>query len=140
MLGERAGGLVLLVEDNADTRDVLARVLHMRGYETATADDGLDALAYLRSGGHASVIILDLLMPNMDGWTFQRALKADPRWADIPVIIYSALPPDDPGDAIGVLRKGSTNPDVLLDLVARASTRPGRRGTDAVAPPGHTSL
>jgi len=120
-MGQRAPGTVLLVEDNAETRDVLARVLHLRGYATATADDGLDALTYLQSGGTASLVILDLRMPNMDGWTFQRALKADPRWADIPVIIYSGFPPDDPGDAVGVLRKGSASPDALLDLVARAS-------------------
>lgn len=121
-MGER--GTVLLVEDNAETRDVLARVLHMRGYPTATADDGLDALAYLRSGGTASLVILDLRMPNMDGWTFQRALKSDPRWADIPVIIYSAFPPDDPGDAVGVLRKGSADPDALLAVIARACPSP----------------
>jgi len=60
----------------------------------------------------------------MDSWTFQRALKADARWADIPVIIYLAFPPDDPGDSVGVLRKGSASPDVLLDLVARASHTP----------------
>ena len=41
-------------------------------------------------------------------------------WVDIPVMIFSAFPPDDPGGAVGVLRKGSVDPDVLLDLVARA--------------------
>lgn len=70
-----------------------------------------------------SVIILDMRMPVMDGWTFQRARKADPRWADIPTIIYSAFPPDDPGDAIGVLRKASTDPEALLSLVAEACGR-----------------
>ena len=125
-MGERVSRRVLLVDDNAETREVLARVLHMCGYATATAEDGLDALTYLQSGGTASLVILDLRMPNMDGWTFQRALKADPRWADIPVIIYSGFPLDDPGDAIGVLRKGSASPDALLDLVACACPRAPR--------------
>jgi CheY-like chemotaxis protein len=111
---------VLLVEDNLDTRDVLARILHLRGYETVDAGDGRDALDYLGRGGTASVIVLDLRMPNMDGSTFQRALKDDARWAGIPVIIFSAYPADDPGDAVGVLRKGSADPDALLDLIARA--------------------
>jgi CheY-like chemotaxis protein len=114
---------VLLVEDNLETRDVLARVLHLRGYETVDADDGRDALDYLGRGGTASVIVLDMRMPGMDGSTFQRALKSDARWAGIPVIIFSAYPPDDPGDAVGVLRKGSADPDALLDLVARVCAR-----------------
>ena len=88
--------------------------------ETATATDGLDALTYLRSGGMPSVIILDMRMPVMDGYAVQRALKADPRWADIPVIIFSAFPTDDPGDALGVLRKGSADPEALLSLVDHA--------------------
>lgn len=111
---------MLLVEDNLETRDVLARVLHLRGYETVDADDGRDALDYLGRGGTASLIILDMRMPNMDGDALQRELKADRRWANIPVIIFSAFPPDEPGDAVGVLRKGSADPDALLDLVARA--------------------
>jgi CheY-like chemotaxis protein len=112
-------GPVLVVEDNAETRDILERILHMRGYETVGAGDGLDALSYLRRGGEASVIVLDMRMPNMDGSTFQHALKADRRWADIPIIIFSAFPPDDQGHAVGIVRKGSADPDVLLDLIAR---------------------
>jgi len=97
----------------------------MRGLEAAAATDGLDALAYLRSGGLPSVIVLDMRMPNMDGSSFQRALKADRRWSSIPVIIYSAFPPERHGDAFAVLRKATTDPDLLLDLIAAAS--PHRR-------------
>jgi CheY-like chemotaxis protein len=116
-MGQRPPAPVLIVEDNADTRDVLERVLAVKRYHAVTAGDGLEALAYLRSGGTASVIILDLRMPNMDGYAFRRALRADPRWAEIPVIIFSAFPPDDPGDAMAVIRKGSVNPEALLALV-----------------------
>ena len=116
-------GPILIVEDNAETRDVLQRVLAIRGYGTVTADDGIDALAYLRGGGVPSVIVLDMRMPNMDGHAFQRALKADRRWATIPIVIFSAFPPDDPGDALGVVRKGSADPDALLSLIARAYER-----------------
>ena len=114
---------VLVVDDNAETRAALVHVLAICGYETATATNGLDGLAYLRSGGRASVIILDMAMPKMDGVAFQRALKADARWAQIPVVIFSAFPPRDPGDAIGVVAKGSADPDVLLSLVALACAR-----------------
>ena len=111
---------VLIVDDNAETRDVLERILAFKGYHTVTASDGLDALAYLRGGGTASIIILDVRMPNMDGMTLQRALRADARWASIPVVLFTAFPPSDPEGAVGILRKGSTDPDFLLALVARA--------------------
>jgi CheY-like chemotaxis protein len=111
---------VLVVDDDAGIRDALVCVLAVGGYDAVTAEDGLDGLAYLRTGGRPSVIILDMFMPNMDGPAFQRALKADPRWAGIPVVIFSAFPPADPGDAIGVVAKGSADPDALLALVARA--------------------
>jgi two-component system chemotaxis sensor kinase CheA len=111
---------VLLIDDSADTRELVRSVLAVHGYETVTADDGLAALAYLRRGGAASVIILDLQMPNMDGWAFRRALNANPRWSAIPVIIFSAFPPSDPGTAMGVVCKGSDDPDLLVAMVARA--------------------
>ena len=118
-----AEGVVLVVDDDAAIREALVHVLAGCGYEAATAVDGLDGLAYLRGGGRPSVIILDMAMPNMDGVAFQRALKADPRWTRIPVVIFSAFPPRDPGDAIGVVAKGSADPDVLLSLVACACAR-----------------
>jgi len=114
---------VLIVEDNADTRDALEQMLRLRGYETVTADDGLDALTYLRGGGGASLILLDMRMPNMDGAALQRALKSDPRWAEIPVVILSAFPPDDPGDAVAVLRKGAFDPEDLLSVVERSRAK-----------------
>jgi hypothetical protein len=64
-----------------------------------------------------------MAMPNMDGVAFQRALKADPRWARIPVVIFSAYPPADTGDAIGVVANGSADPELPLSLVARACAR-----------------
>ena len=111
---------VLIVDDNLETRDVLERILAFKGYHTVTAGDGIDALAYLRGGGTASIVILDVRMPNMDGMTFQRALRADARWASIPVVLFTAYPPSDAEGAVGILRKGSADPDFLLALIARA--------------------
>jgi CheY-like chemotaxis protein len=116
---------VLLIDDNPDTRELLRSLLAIRGYDTVTADDGFEGLAYLRRGGSASVIILDLKMPNMDGWAFRRALNADPRWSAIPVIIFSAFPPSDPGTAMGVVCKGSDDPELLLAMVASACSGQG---------------
>ena len=121
MFGRRPPGPVLIVEDNDETRALLAQILAIRGYEAVGATDGLDALAWLRGGGRPSVIVLDMRMPNMDGSALQRALKADPRWAAIPVIVYSAFPPEQPGNALAVLRKATTSPDTLLALIGSAA-------------------
>ena len=98
-------------------------MLQMKGHDTVMAEDGLDALSYLRSGAEPSVIVLDVRMPNMDGMSFQRTLRADPRWASIPVVIYSAYPPTNPEGAVAIIPKGSSSPDVLLGAVAAASGR-----------------
>jgi chemosensory pili system protein ChpA (sensor histidine kinase/response regulator) len=110
---------VLVVEDNFDTREVLERVLAIQGYDVVAARDGIDALAYLRRGGMPSAIILDIAMPNMDGISFSRALRADARWTDIPVIIYTAMQTKRVPAAAAVFHKGSDDPQHLLDLLAR---------------------
>lgn len=110
---------VLIVEDNFDTREVLERVLAIRGYAVLTARDGIDALALLESGAMPAAIILDIAMPNMDGITFSRTLRADPRWANLPVIVYTALPTKRVPDAAAIFRKGTDDPQRLLDLLAQ---------------------
>ena len=115
---------ILIVEDNPETREVLERVLAISGYDVVTARDGLDGLAYLRDGGRAAVIVLDIAMPRMDGVAFRRALSDEPQWANIPVIVYTALPRRHVPDTIGVFRKGTDDPQRLLDLLARATRRP----------------
>ncbi len=110
-------GPVLIVEDNEDTLEVLKLVLAMRGYAVATAVDGLDALAYLQAGGMPVAIILDIAMPVMDGIAFSERLRAEPRWAHIPVIVYTAMRAGLPAGAAAVFRKGTDDPDRLLALL-----------------------
>ena len=112
---------ILVIEDNADTREVLERVLTIRGYDVITARDGADGLDYLQRGRRPSAIVLDIAMPNMDGISFSRALRADARWADIPLIVYTALPANRVPDA-PLFRKGTDDPQRLLDLIARVTT------------------
>lgn len=122
IMGQAAEASILVIEDNPETRDLLALVFEMKGYAVVTTGDGLDALEYLRSGGRASVIVLDVMMPNMDGVAFRRAIRADPRWADIPVVIFSAYPQPMRGESgiAGIVQKGSADIDTLIALVARA--------------------
>jgi CheY-like chemotaxis protein len=82
---------VLVVEDYKTTRRGIVEALRDDGLLPVEAANGLEALIYLSDGGLAEAIVLDLMMPAMDGWQFRRAQLRDPRLADIPVIVLSAL-------------------------------------------------
>ena len=82
---------VLIVEDDEDLREMMAQMLTIEGYTTATVANGREALDYLHSTRKPNVILLDLMMPVMDGWEFRRQQKADPQIAPVPVIVLSAL-------------------------------------------------
>jgi CheY-like chemotaxis protein len=82
--------LVLVVDDDLPTREALALILAAEGYRVRTAPDGLAALSELRDGDRPCLIVLDLMMPVMDGWQFRHEQRRDPRLADIPVIVCSA--------------------------------------------------
>jgi CheY-like chemotaxis protein len=81
---------VFVIEDDVDTRDMLARFLELEGYQVHAAANGRQALDLLASGASACVIVLDLMMPVMDGWEFRRRQVEDTRLKDIPTIVVSA--------------------------------------------------
>jgi CheY-like chemotaxis protein len=96
LLGEvkrhmHASGTVLLVEDDEDIRASIAEILKDEGFQVIGAADGDDALRYLQAAAEPPrLILLDLMMPVMDGWAFRAAQLADERLAKIPVVILSA--------------------------------------------------
>lgn len=81
---------VLIVDDNAAARNTLAMLLTMQGCTVDCAEDGQTALERLKGGPRPSVILLDLMMPGMDGWQFLRRKRADPASAAVPVVVLSA--------------------------------------------------
>ncbi|HET7307620.1 MAG TPA: response regulator [Gammaproteobacteria bacterium] len=82
---------VLIVEDDREVRDSLTSLLEMEGYSAAVADHGRAALDYLRSEKELPcLILLDLMMPVMDGFTFRAEQKADAALGNIPVVVMSA--------------------------------------------------
>jgi CheY-like chemotaxis protein len=85
---EVMGHPVLLVEDDWDVREALAVTLE-EFHEVRVASDGAEGLQLLRAGLHPCVILLDLMMPVMNGFAFRREQRADPALADIPVIVVS---------------------------------------------------
>jgi CheY-like chemotaxis protein len=90
---------VLVVEDDADIRDAMVGILESEGYTVSAASHGADALAQLQAGNRPCLILLDLMMPVMDGWTFCREKAKDPAYASIPIVVVSAITRQDPRNA-----------------------------------------
>jgi len=80
--------VVLVVDDNDDTRAMYAHLLKAEGFEVKLAADGDEALAHADEG--PAVIIMDLAMPGLNGWEATRRLKTRERTKDIPVIVLTA--------------------------------------------------
>ena len=82
---------VFIVEDDADTREMIGRFLELEGFAIVTAANGRQALDRLDEGTRADVILLDLMMPVMDGWEFRRRQASHAAFRNIPVIVFSAV-------------------------------------------------
>jgi CheY-like chemotaxis protein len=82
---------VLIVEDDVEICESLAEVLRLRGFEVDTAQNGREALDKLARGDLPSVVVLDLMMPVMNGWEFREKQLSDASLATIPVVVVSAV-------------------------------------------------
>jgi CheY-like chemotaxis protein len=83
-----------VVEDDRALRESLCEALEMEGYTAVCVENGQAALKYLTSGGRPCMILLDLMMPVMDGWTFRQEMLKHPTLAAIPVIVMTAATPE----------------------------------------------
>ena len=112
---------VLLVEDDADIREGFRELLQSEGLQVTVAANGLEALARLDEGKPLpDVILLDLMMPVMDGFAFRARQRADPRIARIPVVVISADPRLDARHDVLDARAYLTKPcdiDLLIAMV-----------------------
>ena len=81
---------VLVVDDDKDICAILRDVLEAEGYRVTVAHNGQEALSVLRQQGEPALIVLDLMMPIMDGWEFAACLQEQPQWCTIPVVVVSA--------------------------------------------------
>ncbi len=81
---------ILVVEDDADNRRIVTKVLSVEGYVVVEAVDGNDALEKVRAD-RPDLILMDLALPNMDGWEATRQIKADPDLRAIPVVALTAF-------------------------------------------------
>lgn len=147
---------ILLVDDEAACRGPLSRLLQIDGYDVTQAVDGFEALQRLGEQKH-DLVLLDLLMPQMDGVTFLERIRADARYADIPVFLLTATHDNkllDRAKAAGIqnyLFKGDVPFSRMLELIKTqlgqpftpvrrgrrpksekgAATRPGENGKSA---------
>ncbi len=113
---------ILIVEDAIDLQMLLARFLRRKGYHVDCARNGKDALDILSSSASLpGVILLDLMMPDMDGYEFRKAQEGDERIANIPVVVMTAA-----GDAQvqgismgakGYLKKPFSNLDLIVETI-----------------------
>jgi CheY-like chemotaxis protein len=84
------GAVILVVEDDPHVRAALVDVLRFAEFEPVEAVDPVDALEQLASGLEPRVILLDYMMPRGGGTAFRKGQLADPRWAEIPVLMMTA--------------------------------------------------
>jgi CheY-like chemotaxis protein len=81
---------IVVVDDDNDLRETLGELLVEEGYETRLFENGRRALEFLREGGDPRLILLDLMMPEMNGWQFREEQLKDARLRDIPVVVMTA--------------------------------------------------
>jgi CheY-like chemotaxis protein len=116
---------VFVVEDDVDTRDMMGRFLELEGFAVEVAANGKQALERLNAGVHPCVILLDLMMPVMDGWQFRSQQIRDASLASIPVIVVSAAGKERMADieANAYLSKPVDLEQLLAQVTQYCSTR-----------------
>ena len=115
-----ASNTIVVVDDEETICETLKDVLEEEGYSVEIAGDGVEALTLLRKMSVLPrMIILDLLMPRMDGNAVLTTLKADPALADIPVVVSTSDPSRAPSGVL-IMRK-PVDLDMLLDTVRKQS-------------------
>ena len=112
---------ILVVEDDPEVRDALTFLLTEEGYSVTAAADGQEALDHLRGPARPWLVLLDLMMPGMNGWQFMDEVRVHPGLRQVPIVVVSAY-----GSADGVRSVGATDylkkpfdPETLLAVVSR---------------------
>jgi CheY-like chemotaxis protein len=116
-------GQILLVDDNQQIREILREQLTQQGYKVVEAEHGRAALRQLNQTPLPDLILLDLMMPEMDGFEFLLHLRQNPHWVDLPVIVISVMDLSARerqrlnGSVERIMRKGSFDRDELIGQI-----------------------
>ncbi len=121
MMPARGGKKILVVEDDAATREAMVTILQREGYRVLQAEDGQEAFNRLREEGPFDLILLDILLPALDGRRFLEWRQRDPTFATTPVLIVSGVGTEIPGwaaslGACGFLAKPVEVADLLTEI------------------------
>ena len=111
--------VVLLVEDDPDIRDIVQDVLEAEGYDVVPASHGRQALEFLndvKTSALPDLVILDMMMPLVDGRHVLEAIRSDSNLSSVPVVVMSAIAHEKPAGAAAFLRKPFSL-DTLFDAV-----------------------
>ena len=128
---------VLVVEDNDDIREAIGELLESEGYEIALAEDGERALEMLAELPRPCLLLVDLIMPRMDGWQLLNFLSRDDRLATIPVVVMSAAAHAVTTPVHPTLKK-PVDLEILMEIVRGhccGHRDPGPRDRSESAPP-----
>jgi CheY-like chemotaxis protein len=122
---------VLLAEDDRSFRRYLEIFLKRAGYEVVSAADGLEAMNILLAGQNVDVVMTDAIMPSLNGYQLSRLMKNNPRLSHLPIVLLSALEPQDSKydaqDVDAFLVKPVSNDDLLAclrDLISASKASP----------------
>jgi two-component system response regulator MprA len=116
--GDRGRGPILVVDDDVDQRACVTELLSLKGYAVVVACDGQDALDQLSGGLRPLVIVLDLAMPRMDGWSFLERLRG-PVHSTVPVLVTSATVAERPPAGADACMEKPLDCGAFSALVAR---------------------
>lgn len=120
------GACVLIAEDDEDIREAMAEVVRDAGYEVEVAENGEAALAAMRAH-QPCLLLLDLMMPKVDGWQVMFEMERDASLATVPVCVVSAVPKSAPPAAVCVMGK-PVNLTLLLSTIDRHCGAHAKRG------------
>ncbi len=122
------GSVILVIDDDESVLDLTERFLTRKGFKVVTASDGHEGLRLAREL-HPAAITLDVLMPQLDGWTVLAAIKGDPELADIPVILMTIIDDRTRGYALGATEYliKPVNREKLTGVLRAACGTAGRR-------------
>jgi CheY-like chemotaxis protein len=109
---------ILVVEDDDNIRDTVRQILELEGYKVHVAENGKRAIEVLENLKYPCLILLDLMMPVMNGWQFLEARKKNTVIADLPVIVVSAVGEQAQGAGATEIMRKPPDIDSLLETVS----------------------
>ncbi len=116
---------ILVVDDDEDIREALKDLLASDGYQVDVAENGRDALAFMRRRGRPDLVLLDLMMPVMNGWEFLREKSRDDELNGVPVLVVTANPVPLEDDGVAAVMQKPLRFDRLRIAIEKLCPQPG---------------